>query len=206
MSDQMLYDPEKIKLPAEVSKHNGYFDSEEAAARYEERKKEVQALYSVEKILGKRRRDGSPNLKKLKPRHLRMIAYFVEGVPSTEIAQILDVSHNCVLRVLKDPLAAKYIEDFADGHKADFNAMFPLVNEAISDALTGPGLDTRLKGVDRWHKLHKTINGDDSGESASAKTKEISAARFRFIDQIRELAESSGVIEAEVVMVTETSE
>lgn len=204
MTDQMLYDPENVKLPAEISKHNGYFDSDEAKARYEERKKLVQANYAVDKVLGKRRHDGSPNLKKLKPRHLKMISYFIEGVPSTEIAMILDVSHQCVLRVLKDPLAAQFIEDFADGHKADFNAMFPLVNGAIQDALTNPSISTKLKGVDRWNRLHKTVNGEGDDDSATGKTKEISAARFRFIDQIREIAEKTGAIEAEVVVITES--
>lgn len=206
MSDQQLYDSSTIKLPDSITKHDGYYDSEEAAARYEQRKREVQALYSADKVLGKRRRDGSHNLKKLKPRHLRMIAYFVEGMPSPEIARILDVSHNCVLRVLKDPLAAKYIEDFAEGHKNDFNAMFPLVNDAIHEALMHPTVGTKLKGVDRWNRLHKTINGEETDSTGSVKTKEITASRFRFVEQLKEAALQNGVIEAEIVTVTETVE
>lgn len=206
MTDQLLYDPSTIKLPDEITKHNGYYDSEERHKRYEERKKEVQAKYTVGKVLGERRHDGVLNLKRLKPRHLKIISYFIEGIQSTEIARILDLSHQCVLNTIKDPLAAKYIEEFAEGHKADFNAMFPLVNEAIHGALTGPGIDTKLKGVDRWHKLHKTINGEVEGDSATTKIREISASRIRFTDQIREIAQKAGVIEAEIVTITETVE
>lgn len=128
---------------------------------------------------------------------------FVSGVSSVEIARFMNVSHNCVLRVLKDPLAKQFIDEFADGHKADFNAMFPLVNEAIQDALLNPSVTTRLKGVDRWNRLHRTVNGEDNDPSGSAKTKEITAARFRFIDKLKEIAAEHNVVEAEFVTVSE---
>jgi hypothetical protein len=204
MSDS--FDPTEVKLPAEISKHNGYYDSEVFHQRYLERKAEVQARYAIEKVLGKRRKDGTPNRKKLRNRHKRMIAMYVNGVSPNEIALHFDVSQRCVLGVVQDPLAAQWIEEFEEGHKDEFNKMFPLINDAIREGLENPSIKTKMSAIDRWHKLHKTINGEEGTESGSAKTKEITAARFRFIDKVREIAEKNGVLEAEVVTVTETTE
>lgn len=201
MNEQSPFDPSTLKLPDEITKHNGYYDPEKAKARYEENKALIRSRYAYEKIIGKRRPNGMPNLKKLTPAHKQMISCFVMGMSVNEIAEQFDVAAITVSRVVSDPLAQEYIEEFDDQHKAEFNAMLPLVNEAVRDALRSPGITNRLKGVDRWAKIHRVMNGDDAGESGKNKAQEIHAARFRFLDKVKELAQQEGVIEAEAFIV-----
>jgi len=203
MSDTM-FDLEDIKLPAELTKSDGYYNPEVSAARYQANREKIKNKYHIEKVLGKRRKNGMVNLKKLKPKHLKMIACYVSGMSINDIAEQFDVSQVCVQQTITDPLAAQYIDDFSERHKNEFNSMFPLVNNTIRGALESDLLTNQLKGVDRWGRLHKIVNGNDSGESAATKTQEIHAARFRFIDKVREIAEKNGCLEAEVVVVETT--
>jgi len=199
-----MFDLKDIKLPAELTKHDGYYNPEEAAARYQANREKIKNQYHMDKVLGKRRKNGMTNLKSLKPKHLQMISCYVSGMSINDIAEQFDVSQVSVQQVITDPLATQYIDDFAERHKNEFNSMFPLVNNTIRGALESDLLTNQLRGVDRWGKIHKIVNGNDAGESAATKTQEIHAARFRFIDKVREIAEKNGCLEAEAVIVETT--
>lgn len=198
------FSPDNVVLPARLrglSKHNGYYDSEAARERREENRELIKAQYNYEKIIGLRRKNGVRNKKKLTPKDLQIISCFVMGMKPVEIAEQVDFSLQQVHNVLTDPLAREHLDSFNQAHREELGAMLPLVNDAVRDALTSAGIDTRLKGVDRWAKVHRTINGDPGAEKAQQKTEEIHAARFRFVEHIKKLAQEEGVIEAEAVIV-----
>lgn len=206
MSD-LLYDPDSLNLPAVItdgpplSKHNGYYNSEKAAERYELEKPRRQALYAAEKILGKRDKSGRPKLKKLKQKHREMIAAFLDGYSFVEIADLFDVAVNTVQRVIGDPLAKEEMASFQDAYKQEFNQLLPQVTGSIRSGLRSGDIGTRLKAVDRFGKLHRVINGEQGEKTATERTQEIHAARFSFLKKVKDIAEKSGVIEAEAVIV-----
>lgn len=188
-----------------LSKYNHYYDPEAAKDRYERNKEAMRHQYQVEKLIGKRSPSGTLNKKKLTSNHKQMISLFISGMPIDEIAELFDVAYLTVYSVLKDPLAQVYLDEFDAAFKAEFNAMLPLVNRTIRDGLQSGGISNRLKAVDRWGKIHRVVNGGDSSENARDKTEEIHAARFRFLEQVKEVALRTGAIEAEAVIVERSS-
>lgn len=207
----MSIDVANLKLPdaisqdkwGEPSKHNNYYDPATAAKRYNQEKERAQ--YAADKLLGRRRENGQPNLKKLTAKHKQIIAQYVVGTSPAEIASMFDIAVMTVHRIVSDPLAKEYLDEFEEMHKREFNAMLPLVNNAVRSALTNPGIQTKLKGADRWGKLHRVLNGENKGEEGRSRSQELHAARFRFIEKVKEIALQSGAIEAEAVIV-ETSD
>lgn len=206
MSD-CLYDPDKLKLPAictspaPLTKENGYYDSEKAAERNKEEAPKRQALYLAEKVLGKRDQSGRPRLKKLKSKHREMIAAFLEGAGMVEIAEEFGVAHVTVQRVLADPLAKELMAGFHDSYKQEFNQLLPQVTDSIRSGLNAVDINTRLKAVDRFQKIHRVVNGEQGEKTATERTQEIHAARFSFLKKVEEIAQKAGVIEAEAVIV-----
>lgn len=209
MSD-LLYDPDSLKLPAVIEqglpldKSTGYYNSHAAAEQYRKDKPRRQALYEAEKLLGKRDKSGRPRLKKLKQKHREMIAAFLDNYTMTEIATMFSVSHMTVQRVLADPLAKEIMAGFEESYKQEFNQMLSKVNMSIKAGLEAGDINTKLKAVDRWGKLHRVINGDEGEKTAAQRTQEIHAARFSFLKKVEEIASKAGVIEAEAVIVETT--
>lgn len=202
MSDTMLG---PIKVPGLPTKHNNYYDAESRAMENAAKREELKARYNYEKLIGLRRPNGVRNLKKLSRRHKEIIAQFLSGMSIIDIAFFHDISYQLVWQVLEDPLAQEYIDAVAASRKAEFNSMLALVNDTIRDGLESPGITNRLKAVDRWAKVHRVINGTNEGESGKSKTQEIMAARFRFIEQVKKVAQDRGVIEAEAVIISKDS-
>lgn len=206
---------DNLKLPEEVftgdfprhtpSKENNYYDPQKAAERYQQDKARKKALYQAEKILGKRNEAGQYRVKKLKKKHYEMVALFLEDWNMREIAEYLEVSLATVQRIIADPRAQAIIAEFDDAAKAEFNRMLPKVNHAIKSGLNSGDIGTKLKAVDRWGKLHRVINGESGEKSASQRTQEIHAARFSFLKKVEEIAQRTGAIEAEAVIVENVS-
>ena len=194
------FDAESVVLPAAITKHNPNDPADQRARRLLKREETI-AKYHFEKIIGTRRKNGVRNKKKLKPRDRHVISCYVMGMRLVDVAEQFDLSLAQVINILQDPLSQQYLESFDQAHRDELGAMLPLVNDAVRDALESPGIDTKLKGVDRWTKVQRVVNGDAGNVEASQKTEEIRAARFRFIDQIKSIAAQEGVIEAEAVIV-----
>lgn len=187
------------------TKHNNYYDSDARKAERAAKREMLKTQYNYEKLIGTRRKDGIRKLKKLTFKHREMIAQFLSGMSIMDVAYMHDISYHMVWYTLSDPLAQEYIDEHAASQKAEFNAMLGQVNMTIRDGLESGGITNRLKAVDRWAKIHRVVNGDGEGESGKSKTQEIMAARFRFIEQVKKVAQEQGVIEAEAVFVSETS-
>jgi hypothetical protein len=174
-----------------------------AAAHYAAHSELRKNRYHYEKMLGRRKHNGADKLKGLRPSHKMIVAAHINGMRGVEIAEQLNISAITVYRVLGDPLVAPLIQEFDDGFKADFRAMFPLVADAVRTGLEDSSPTTRLKAADRWAKICRVIDGDGAADDSRVET--IYAARMKFVQLIQDAVQSARggdtalVIEAEVV-------
>lgn len=163
------------------------YDPEAEAAKYQRNKELIATKYQYEKWTGERNADGSARLKKLSAVHRQWVACFINGMKQVEIAQQFGVAAITVHRVLSDPLAKELIEEFDDGFKAEFQAMFPLVSDTIRDGLDPERpMGTRLRAVDRYAKVARLVGGDDGQEGELRdKVAAVQGARSRLVSMIK---------------------
>ena len=204
-----MSEPLKIDLPP-LSAVYGNYDPVAHAAKYAANRDLIKEKYHFEKWVGKRRENGLLNIvETLKPVHKRIISAHINGMKGVEIAEQFNLSVITVYRILGDPLSRSLIDEFTDNFKSEFKAMFPLVSDAIRDGLSEDrAFGTRMKAVDRFIKVHKMIDGVDDTDSTEGKVAEVSSARIRIVQTIKDaLAKTEtvtmieAVIDEEVVVV-----
>ena len=154
----------------------------------EEKKKELQKL-DVEKrqMLGRTGVNGTPKLRKLTQRHIRIISMHLTGnYKGVEIAEKVGCTVTRVYQVLNDPLAKKIIDDFQVGQIADMEELMPKVVDAVRDGPVSGDQRVRLSAVDRYAKM--TQRGDDGeGKAGVNLNLTVVDARERFVDNIRNM-------------------
>jgi len=127
--------------------------------------------YELEKLLGTRRTSGSLNLKRLKPKHLRIIDEHCLGRSNVDIATDLTLSQTYVSIVLTDPLVTEQIQIRVAENIAEMSALRHKAVHAVRTALGDGKTDaTRLKAADMFFK----VEGDyaRASEHAAAETAE----------------------------------
>ena len=154
------------------------------AHRYERRKRE----YAMQKQMGIRNERGSLPFKRLKAKHLEVIAHHLEGRSVKEIADAIEgFSFTSVLRVLKDPLAQTVIADYADAHQIDLNSLVPLAIRAVRTGLNDEDVNVQLAAVGRYKTLVEMADIDqaraDRGNVAT-----IDGAREKLATKLQEIA------------------
>ena len=205
-----VVNPDKKDKP--LSSIYGSYDPEAASVNYQRNKELIQGRYHYQKFISKRRDTGAIKLNKLKPEHMQYVSCFINGMKGVEIAEQFNIDAHTVYRVLADPLARGLIAEFDERFKDEFNAMFPLVSDAIREGLEDKTLNNRLKAVDRWTKVSRFLTGqEEDGGNATKGTELVIAARVRLTslikDATKELADAlpdGGIIEGEIIA-TETS-
>ena len=178
-----------ISVPLSVSRAD--YDQEEAKSRYQVNKALIQDRYHYEKFMGKRQENGAKKLNELSPEHKQWIACYINGMKGVEIAEQYNVAAITVYRVLADPLAKGLIDQFDDGFKDEFRAMFPLVSLAVREGLESGTASTRLKSVDRWAKICRLLDGKDEEGGETKKSDTVFAARMRFVELIKDAQETA---------------
>ncbi len=177
------------------------YNPEREAAKYEMNKKLIATKYCYEKVIGDRTEHGCLKMQELKPEQKQYIACFISGMKCVEIAEQFDVSAAQVYRVVGDPLARQMIEEFDEGYKAEFMAMFPLVSDAVREALESGDAALRLKAVDRWAKIRRLLDGGDEGDGGN-RVEQIFSARARFVTMVQDVVGSQKqLLEVEAEMV-----
>lgn len=128
----------------------------------------------------------------LQPRHLQIIALFLNGKGTTEIARVMNMSISRVSIILNSPKAQDIIQDAIASYKTELSALMPRVLDAIREGLNST-FDNKMKAVDRYIKLMRADRGDGEDESRIQQTfvnltintreramKELSQLRGRF--------------------------
>lgn len=111
-------------------------------------------VYQEEKDLGVRSPTGALNLKKLSPRHIKIVKLHIGGKGTSAIASELDMTPGTVSRILSDPLVKSILQKVKDMHQQELDALFGNVVGALRKGLGDEmGLDANLKTIDRYVKV-----------------------------------------------------
>jgi hypothetical protein len=109
--------------------------------------------YELEKVLGTRRASGTLNLKRLKPKHLRIIELHCMGHRNKDIAAELGMSQTYVSIVLTDPLVVQEIQMRSTEARHEFDALRFAANDVVRDALEEHRpMGQRLRAADMFYK------------------------------------------------------
>ena len=180
-----------ISIP--LSAERGNYNPETAKDNYAKNAELIADRYHYEKFIGKRSSDGALKLNELKPEHKKYISAYINGMKGVEIAEQFNVAAITVYRVLADPLARDMIEEFDEGFKAEFRAMFPLVSLAVREGLQSESLGLALKSVDRWAKICRLIDGKGDDEDVR-KVDSVVAARMRFVQLVKGAQDAAAAV------------
>lgn len=107
-------------------------------------------------------------LKRLGRKHREIIDLHVQGFSRAEISELLGVSRAMVSKTLRDPLAQNEITAALEDYRTELAALQGRAIQTVRDAMHDhQHIDTRLKGVDRFVKLHDTLGiGAKTNETA----------------------------------------
>lgn len=124
--------------------------------------------YEQQKVLGDRREDGSLNLKKLKPVHIRVIQLHLSGENNSSISKRVQKTQVTISRWLSDPLIRAELELAIKSERSRLTMMTGKAVDAVDLALTSSDNTMKLKGVDRFIKLSDHL-GDGEEEKITAE-------------------------------------
>lgn len=190
-----------ITQPLSATRSN--YQPERAAVRYAANAERIKERYHYEKWLGKRRKDGADKLKELQPLHKHIVSAYISGMKGVEIAEAFNLAAITVYRVLADPLVAPMIEEFDDGFKAEFRALFPLVSNAVREGLESDSTNVKLKAVDRWTRVCRFLDGKDDDDTFS-RAEVTASARLRMVSLIKRATESMQQQNGEILEIEAT--
>ncbi len=105
------------------------YDPAAAQERYDDKKAQTLSIHYAGKFLGKpHSASAQKSLKKLTPKHYKMIAMHLRGKSNTEIAQEIGCTQTTTWKVLNSPLSRQIIEEFYEAHKVDLMGLFSPCN------------------------------------------------------------------------------
>lgn len=141
-------------------------------------------------VLGRIGHNGKKNLRKLSTRHLTIIALHLEGSKSgPEIAKDVGCSSGMVYTVLQDPLAKDIIEKFRTGQLDDIKSLYPLVFDALRDALENGSRKEKLSAMGRFQDFVKQADGTDN-DRGNHNGQQVIDARQQFVQIINQISGS----------------
>ena len=130
--------------------------------------------YQQEKEAGLRRSNGALNLKRLKPKHLRIIECHIGGLKNKEIAELTGHTPSWISLVLSDPLSQQLLEAHTQEQRSRLVGMYERSLDAVEDALDAthkssgePAHATRLKAADMVMKLRGEYNENEDAEETA---------------------------------------
>ena len=110
-------------------------------------------VYDAQKDIGTRSKTGANNLKKLKPKHKRIIALHLSGWSNNAIAKKLNYDATYISVVINDPSAQDIIAKFDELHEEEFKRLRILANETLRVAMQPDKPDsTKLAAARTFYK------------------------------------------------------
>ena len=147
------------------------------------------AMQERKHILGRVGTNGRENLKKLSRRHLTIISLHLEGKSSgKDIAEVMGCSAGTVYSVLQDPISQDIIEKYRQGQLEDIKSLYPLVFEALKDALENGTRKEKMVATGRFQDFVKQADGP--GEEEEKGPNQIIDARQQFVQIINQVMEN----------------
>jgi len=124
-------------------------------------------IYDAQRHIGLRKSSGAAKLKKLKPKHKKLLALHLAGWPNNAIADHMGWSAAWVATVLSDPLCKEVVTTFDDLHEEEFRRLKILANDALRDALQPTKPDrTRLQAARTYYQREAQVNDPNKDETA----------------------------------------
>lgn len=155
--------------------------------------------YETEKLLGLRQPDGSLKLKRLKQKHLRIIALHLCGTPYTEIAKMLNYSYSMVVHTIRDPLARQLIQEHQETTLMELQALIPEAVDAVREGLRSEDEKVRLVAVDKLRGLLGDMEVRQKPEENEDAEQLILEVRAKFVKMIKEAIPTPLMVEGEFV-------
>ena len=115
--------------------------------------------YQAEKITGRRRSTGQLKLKRLTAKHLMIIAFHLQNMSGSAIANAIGCSEVKVSHVINDPLAREVIDGHLQLLKMEINALAKPAVQAVREGLeANQSLTNKFRAISML-KIVKEITG-----------------------------------------------
>lgn len=106
-------------------------------------------------------------LNKLTARHYKIIGLHLEGKGIEEICSECHISVSTASRVLNDPLAKQLLAKVYGHRESEIHALAGKAIEATRTALKSDDIGTKLRGVDRFVKIHEVLVDKEKGKETA---------------------------------------
>ena len=181
----------------------GNYNPHRAAITYQMNRTKLKEHYQFEKAMGHRLPNGTKPLKNITPRHILIASKFMSGAGVNQIALSFRCTASTISRILHDPKIAGLIKIGRDAYDEELKNLLPLAVEAIRGALCDPNVKTRLAAVDRFARM--TGKGTEPLEDSGDVTINIISVREKFVNDLREMAETAKIIDVTPEAVSESA-
>ncbi len=130
----------------------------------------VNGQLATEEFFGKPTRCFQP-LKRLHPKHLRIIALHMQGFKGTEIWEMLtnvgmSISLVRIYAVINDPLSTKLMQQFYAGSEIELKALEGMAVDSLRNAMRAGSHRDALSAADKVFKLNKRYGAESNRDSA----------------------------------------
>ena len=124
-------------------------------------------VYEAQKESGERRPNGALNLKSLKPIHHKIINLHIQGTKNCDIAHAVGKTEATISRILSDPLVVGELDKAYEVEQMRLRSLTGKAIDAVEDALDDENKGMKLRGVDRFVKLHERIGKGKKDEQTA---------------------------------------
>ena len=148
----------------------------------------------TEEFFGKPTRCFQP-LKRLHPKHLRIIALHMQGFKGTEIWEMLttagmSISLVRIYAVINDPLSTKLMQQFYAGSEVELKALEGMAVDSLRFAMRDGSHRDALSAADKVFKLNKRYGAESSRDSAENVIGRAMAAALAANNAVKEVVRS----------------
>ena len=120
---------------------------------------------------------GIPNLKKLKPIHMRILACHMTGMKMSDIARVftdmgIPISYFTVYRTVHDPISERLLEKYYASADVEMKALEPLAVDALRKGLVAGTIKDGVNAADKVFKAngrYGRAEGNDTAEDVIAR-------------------------------------
>lgn len=134
----------------------------------------------------------------LQPKHLQIIALYLNGKGTTEIARSMGMSISRVSIILNCQKARDVIDEATAAYQSELGALMPRVLDAIREGLRSVNFDNKMKAVDRYIKLVRVERGEGQEDDSKVTQNFINLTvnmRERAFKELGQLAQRFETIE-----------
>jgi hypothetical protein len=132
--------------------------------------------YEREKMLGKRKANGALKLKRLSPKHLKMIELHLAGWSGGAISSHFGCTRAYTSLVLNDPLAQDIISTSTEDVKKEIAALVGVAVHQVRTVMLGDSSQgAKFQAIDRLEKLHKMTDSKGAEKTAEDLVQELLA-------------------------------